>query len=587
MVRRGFVATRVIGVGLACAAMLAAVPSAASVTTAKALKLSAGDPAQSEFGRSLSVSNGVLAVGAPSYRKRGAVYVYRPATGWGAPRVVQLPGSDPSTWRFGTFVALDGDDLAVASPGASPQRVDFYHFTDPYWAADGQAILSDSNEQIASIALRGDTLVIGLPTSRTGPTPGKVRIFKRAKPLWSLVATLTAADGTSGDGFGTSIALGDAELIVGSNGLIGKHSAMYSYRLSGGSWTPGWSSSSSLRLFATSLALDLDVLGVGSSPEGSGVIKLHDRAGANWNEQLTLSQSAATSRALFGEALAIRDNVVVVGASYHDDPAANSGAAWLYERVGPKELKEVTALNPSEGRPPSNSYFGSAVALSGEWVAVSAPGSADAVYVFPYDRGSGGTTVSGAFQRCSAPSDCGSGYCVDGFCCDRACTDKCFTCADPRAPGRCTAAAHGVDARDDCGAKTSCLSTCDGRGACTATFAGSQCAPPRCTSATSGVGPGLCAGPGLACGSQTPFECSPFACEAAFGTCRSLCRSDADCAPSLLCNSSGACAQASPSVADGGCEVLDPGRERGSLRLVIVAACALFATGRARRTRRG
>jgi hypothetical protein len=63
---------------------------------------------------------------------------------------------------------------------------------------------------------------------------------------------------------------------------------------------------------------------------------------------------------------------------------------------------------------------------------------------------------------CDRDRQCASGVCADGVCCDRQCEGGCESCAASTV-GVCTPYVEGTDPESACG-----MSTCDGRGACTA-----------------------------------------------------------------------------------------------------------------------
>jgi MYXO-CTERM domain-containing protein len=195
-------------------------------------------------------------------------------------------------------------------------------------------------------------------------------------------------------------------------------------------------------------------------------------------------------------------------------------------------------------------------------------------------------TVKGDFQSCSSAGECASGFCVDGVCCDRACNGTCESCALPTSPGKCSIAPLGVDPRAQCGAGGACLSTCDGTGKCRTAFAGSQCAPNRCTGPSTGTAAAFCVAEGAACpnGAAIAFDCGAYACEPAFGACASTCRSTDDCAPGNVCDvASGKCAPVAPE-SDSGCAVRGaPTTGEGELAAALLAGMVAYAARRRRR----
>jgi hypothetical protein len=196
------------------------------------------------------------------------------------------------------------------------------------------------------------------------------------------------------------------------------------------------------------------------------------------------------------------------------------------------------------------------------------------------------SAISQPFQSCRKDAECASGHCAEGVCCDTACTETCRSCVLPGTIGTCTNEPIGVDLRSQCGPARSCIGTCGGDGACIGATSGSQCAPARCTSASTGVGPAFCARPGAACPAQEAiaFDCGPYVCEPAFGACRSSCSSTDDCSGGFLCDlGSKTCVAPTPAAAQGGCAMANRASPTGAALLLGLA----LAAGARRRRRAG
>ncbi len=91
----------------------------------------------------------------------------------------------------------------------------------------------------------------------------------------------------------------------------------------------------------------------------------------------------------FGEAVAIDGDVVAVGATSDDDVANSSRAVYVFERSG-GQWGHTARLSAGE----QSDIFGGAVGLSGDILAVGAPGhnegrtsSTGVVYIFQPDGG--------------------------------------------------------------------------------------------------------------------------------------------------------------------------------------------------------
>jgi hypothetical protein len=202
----------------------------------------------------------------------------------------------------------------------------------------------------------------------------------------------------------------------------------------------------------------------------------------------------------------------------------------------------------------------------------------------PIDAGNGGTpTVAGSFQGCRAASDCASGFCVDGVCCDQKCDGACRSCALPNSPGKCSFQPLGLDLRAECGAARSCIGTCGGDGTCVAARAGATCSPSHCTGRSTGVGPVTCTAEKSSCNDAAaiPFECAPYACESAFGACRSFCTDTSQCSDGATCDvAAQRCVPNAPVDDSGGCAV---GKKSASAFTALGLALAVLGARRRRR----
>jgi hypothetical protein len=211
--------------------------------------------------------------------------------------------------------------------------------------------------------------------------------------------------------------------------------------------------------------------------------------------------------------------------------------------------------------------------------------SADA----PAPHPDGAPTVAVDAKPCVHDRECASGHCVEGVCCDSPCTEPCHSCALFGSAGRCTLEPLGVDLKQECGPALACLGTCNGAGACIGAGPGTQCARSRCTGPAEGAGPAFCAAAGVPCPTDeaTEFDCTPFACEYAFGACHTSCATSGDCAPGYVCETvSARCVAVAPETASNdGCGCATPGNENGPAHAGFASACALGLAAALRRRR--
>jgi hypothetical protein len=125
------------------------------------------------------------------------------------------------------------------------------------------------------------------------------------------------------------------------------------------------------------------------------------------------------------------------------------------------------------------------------------------------DAGDGGGLSKQIGQSCVERIDCASGFCANGVCCTSSCAGSCQSCALPGSGGVCAPlSANTICSVALCNGNMSVHAVrCDGKGACLI--------PP-----------------------MPEYPCSPYACDAATGTCHTTCASDADCFGAACVNGS-------------------------------------------------
>ena len=161
--------------------------------------------------------------------------------------------------------------------------------------------------------------------------------------------------------------------------------------------------------FGNAVALDGNVMAVGSHRENdnSGAVYVYEKTNGQWNQtaRLTTPEPPSPKTTNNGYALALVGNTLVV--SEADGVGASSvGMVHIYER-GPGGWTHVKKLSPSD--PATGSVFGQAVALSGNFIVVSdvgqrsdangqnIVGNAGAVYIF--EKGAGGWSQAVQTQK--------------------------------------------------------------------------------------------------------------------------------------------------------------------------------------------
>ena len=201
-----------------------------------------------QFGAALALAGEVGLVGAPEHGESGAVYVFvrDPRTDqWRQESLLTETNAVPES-RFGSSVRFDGASALVGVPGTAETagRVLVYS-RDP---ASGRwtqgSALSSPDGSVGdrfgtSIALDGDELLIGAPGTREGM--GGVHRFVRdpSGGAWRWAGALPVAGAESGSALGSAVALeGDLAVAGAPGAAFGNGQAAVYTRTGDGGWSP-------------------------------------------------------------------------------------------------------------------------------------------------------------------------------------------------------------------------------------------------------------------------------------------------------------------------------------------------------------
>jgi len=266
---------------------------------------------------------------------------------------VGVPGSAPS---LTALLALQQAELTVADGSAG----DFLGW---------------------SVALSGDTALVGSPGDQVGAVPwrGCAYVFVRSGSTWTLQQRLTAADaGTLDDELGWSVALsGDTALVGGPYVGADDRGAVYVFVRSAGTWSQEGpalvaTDGAANDYFGCSVALsgDMALIGAHGADVGSqtnqGAAYVFVRSGSTWAFEKQLIAGDVDDA--FGYSVALAGDTAVVGAP--TGGADVEGAARVFVRSGSDWAlqQQLTLADAAAG-----DYFGYSVALSGDTALVGAP----------------------------------------------------------------------------------------------------------------------------------------------------------------------------------------------------------------------
>lgn len=362
-----------------------------------AQKATASDgAADDEFGLSAAVSGDSALVGAPfaavnGTPGQGAVYAFEKSNGaWiQTQRFSSTDGASGD--RFGSALALDGSTAVIGAPGADVngylQEGAAYVFTQSgnVWT-QRQKLLRNTDlagSQFGySVALSQGTALVGGYVLQQA-----AYVFTGSGGAWTQSAILTPSDGAPGDAFGTAVAVAGATALVGApNAAIGGNAgqgAAYVFSNSGGLWNQNAkliaSDGAAGDAFASAVALAGDTA-IAGAPHASvagygdnGAAYVFVASGGAWNQTQKLTPAGPTPGGLFGSAVALSGDALLVGAP-SASTAQNSaqGAAFAFTSSNGAWMQTQELLAPDGA---AADYFGSAVASDGTAALVGAPGA--------------------------------------------------------------------------------------------------------------------------------------------------------------------------------------------------------------------
>lgn len=367
-----------------------------------ARKVASNGAASDYFGYSVAISDNTAVVGARfdnvgGNADQGSAYVFVRSGGtW--TQQAQLTASDgAATDYFGSSVAISGDTVVVGAPnddvGANANQGSAYVFvrSGTTWTQEAQLIGflgQDANDLFgSSVAIWGNTAVVGLPNGGVGPpAEGAAHVFTRSGTTWTFDDLLQSDDGTADDYLGTSVAIFVNTIVVGApgdnDGGTSDVGSAYVFIRTGSVWTQQaklipMSGGAADDQFGASVAISGDTVLVGAPYDNiagdvdRGAAFVFTRSGTTWTQQMRLLATAGAAGDIFGWSVALSGDTAVVGA-YQADVGANGnqGSAYLFVRSGTSWTQQAQ-LTAAEGA--ASDFFGWSVAAFGDKVMVGAP----------------------------------------------------------------------------------------------------------------------------------------------------------------------------------------------------------------------
>lgn len=260
----------------------------------------------------------------------------------------------------------------------------------------------------AAAAVTGNAAAVGAPNGDIGNVAeGAAYVFTKANGAWDETQILTPTDGNYNWQFGSSISMSGDTMVVGAPDADGYLGAAYVFTESNGTWTEVQkltaSDGSGKALFGSAVAVNGNEILVGSpgNPGGTGTTAAYVFTETNGTWTQTAELAPPPNSGQFASAVALNGATALVGAY---QTANKTGAAFVFTESGDvwNQTQVLTASDGAEG-----DRFGAAVALSGDTALIGAKAAAPAgaVYVF---TDSGGTWTQ--VQKLTGSGDSGGAY---------------------------------------------------------------------------------------------------------------------------------------------------------------------------------
>lgn len=316
---------------------------------------------------------------------------------WVESRLKDPAGDLPSVINFGTAVAMDSGWAAVVAPNddaagvADVGSVYMFKYDGANWVKKDKVMIADAaaRDGINSVAIRGDTMVLGSPYRNS---VGAAFFFRRSGDTWNLVQRVDAQDATQQyQDFGFSVAMNDGYVFVSSPsyavGALSKAGtvSVYSYTASGMTYIKTLSGVNANSAFGYALAADNSTLAVGAPQAigkealAEGSVYLVTASGGAWNLSASIKKGTTLAEK-FGATVAILGNKLAVGSpNFSVTGRVGEGRVTYFSDY------TVAAATKTWSGAEAGANMGQGLALSSTGVYVASPyGTARTGYVDHY-----------------------------------------------------------------------------------------------------------------------------------------------------------------------------------------------------------
>ncbi len=388
-----------------------------------------------ELGASLALDANLALVGSPGVAGGQVRVLSHNGSLWNETGSLPLP-TLPTSGRFGQALALNTDRAVVSATGAFGGDGAAYIFPRQQ-SAFGNAIAIDAADggfadRFGAAVVNSDTGVLvgaDLDTIYSNSGQGAVYAYEPTSPTSYLFrARIDSGDGAYLDRYGSAVAVDGNVAMIGAyleDTVAGADAgAVHWFERSGDQWVRrGQILAPDAQVedrFGIAVDIDGDRVAIGAfwdivgSNVDQGSVYVFRRTGNSWALEAKLTAADGQARDLFGFALALEADTLVVGARGASVPFTAQGTAYVFRFNAGSWSQQARLDTPLLG---ANLFFGASVGVANGRALIGAPGQtvagvagAGAAYV--YESSGGNWPLAGTLIATQPRENAAFGYSV-------------------------------------------------------------------------------------------------------------------------------------------------------------------------------
>ena len=290
-----------------------------------------------------------------SSSNRGAAYIFKRQADDSWQEQQKITASDGHNQSlFGRSVAIDGNVAVIGAPwdnetGYLAGAVYVFGRSGETWSQQSKITAADgagSNSFGFSVAIEGGDMLVGaVNDDNLGHRSGSVYYFSNTPGLiseWTTGVNITAPDGEANDGFGISVSISGNTAIIGAFGDGNGAGSAYIFQKDDLTWSYASkltaSDSGTSNAFGQSTSISGDYAVVGSHlnddngiKSGSAyVFQRKNGNNSNWVEINKVLDPNGAANDLFGFAVSVFGNSIIIGSIADNEVVENSGSAFIF-----------------------------------------------------------------------------------------------------------------------------------------------------------------------------------------------------------------------------------------------------------------